>query len=113
MERAGISPEMRAANEGKIHAYYSDDDPLSSVQDNNTRVKLGLQVVTFPIYPVTAPILGDPRTLPPAIGVRHEFKNAGGHWISGGGHSIPPLVEAIEKQKEEDITALRQFVPLP
>lgn len=117
--RAGITPTTLARNRRRVQAYYSENDPLNAMQDNPIKTKLAIRAIASPVTVLIPPpfpnpldpILSDPRNLPPAMGIRHEMADAGGHYSTG--HSIPPMVASIERQKEEDTGVITQFVPLP
>ncbi len=121
--RAGIATEIVAQRQKNICAYFSDQDPLNWNQDHSSIIKgiikkalppytpLGMPSIPSPLDP----FIDDPRTMPVALGTRYKLKDGGGHWspamIDGAGHSVPPMVAAIEKQKDEDLATIDQLVP--
>ncbi len=123
MERAGIQPAQYAANVPKIQAYFADNDPLNWNQDNPGLVKgaakLGVKALTWPMGPIASPVapyIDSPLVMPQAIGTRQLLDSQTHDRLPGvdvAGHSIPPMVEAIERQKDADTARLRQFTDRP
>ncbi|GAB3634636.1 hypothetical protein GCM10027422_02260 [Hymenobacter arcticus] len=123
MLRAGLDPKQLLAKEQKIQAFYSDQDPLNWNQDHSYVVK-GIIKKLLPPYtpmgmpPIPSPLDGlidDPRTMPAAVGIRRKLQDGGGHWspamVDGAGHAVPPMVAALEKQKDADLSTINQLVP--
>ncbi len=123
MLRARINPKELLAKEQKIQAFYSDQDPLSWNQDHGYVAKGLIKKLLPPVTPMGVPpipspldpLLDDPRTMPAAIGIRRKLPDGGGHWspamVDGAGHAVPPMVAALEKQKDEDLATIHQLVP--
>ncbi len=82
-------------------------------------VKFGIKALTWPMGPVASPVapyIDSPLVMPQAIGTRHLLDSQTHDRLPGldvAGHSIPPMVEAIERQKDADTARLRQFTDRP